>query len=556
MQKTCANAWCHHSFEITDEDMAFYEKVSPVFGGKKYLVPPPTQCPECRRQRRMVWRNERSLSKRKSDLTKKEIISVFPPETTFPVYERAEWFGDGWDPLRYHQEFDTTSDFFHQFSSLLRRVPRSALNGKNTENCDFCNFCFDSKDSYLSACTYYSESLLYCYWSLHCKDCTDCSYMFQSEHCHDCTDSNHSYNCQSCTLCHSCVDSSYCHDCRSCTHCFGCIGLRRKEYCLYNEQLTQLEYEEAIRKALLDPSTIEKRTTELRKKHHELYSIQEKTDNCTGDYIFESKNCKKCFQIFTSEDCEYVDDADDLRDSKDSYHCGWSQLLYETYSPVRLTSSSFCTQCWDGSDMLYSDSCQSCSSCFGCIGLKHMKYCIFNKQYTKEEYEKLVPTIIESMMQEKQWGEFFPITISPIGYNKTVAQEYFPLSKEQVLERGWNWSDYESPPPQADKLIQGKDLPTSIEDIPDDILHWAIECEATKKPFKIIKQELDFYRKMKLPIPHFHPDERHRRRMALRNPRKLWDRACANCHKPIATSYSPERPETVYCEECYLKEVY
>jgi len=99
-------------------------------------------------------------------------------------------------------------------------------------------------------------------------------------------------------------------------------------------------------------------------------------------------------------------------------------------------------------------------------------------------------------------------------------------------------------------------LPDSIDDIPDDVVNWAIECEVTKRPFRIIKQELDFYRKMKLPIPHFHPDERHRRRMAIRNPRKLWKRECGKCGKEIQTSYSPERSEKVYCEECYLAEVY
>ena len=71
-----------------------------------------------------------------------------------------------------------------------------------------------------------------------------------------------------------------------------------------------------------------------------------------------------------------------------------------------------------------------------------------------------------------------------------------------------------------------------------------------------MKPELAFYRKMQLPMPHFHPDERHDRRMALRNPRKLWDRTCEKCRAAIETTYSPERPEIVYCESCYLKEVY
>jgi hypothetical protein len=110
--------------------------------------------------------------------------------------------------------------------------------------------------------------------------------------------------------------------------------------------------------------------------------------------------------------------------------------------------------------------------------------------------------------------------------------------------------------PKVSRVIPAVKLPDAIDDVPDDILNWAIECEATKRPFRIIKQELDFYRKMKLPIPHLHPDERHRRRMALRNPRKLWKRPCMKCGKEMETTYAPERPEIVYCENCYLKEVY
>jgi len=106
------------------------------------------------------------------------------------------------------------------------------------------------------------------------------------------------------------------------------------------------------------------------------------------------------------------------------------------------------------------------------------------------------------------------------------------------------------------KTIPASALPLSIDDVPDDILNWAITCEATSRPFKIVKRELEFYREHRLPVPHFHPDERHKRRMALRNPRRLWDRQCAKCQKPVSTTYAPDRPEIVYCEDCYLKEVY
>tara|TARA_B100000315_G_scaffold255442_1_gene298830 strand:- start:690 stop:1232 length:543 start_codon:yes stop_codon:yes gene_type:complete len=179
-----------------------------------------------------------------------------------------------------------------------------------------------------------------------------------------------------------------------------------------------------------------------------------------------------------------------------------------------------------------------------------------NKQYSKEEYEKQVSKIIEHMKETGEWGEFFSITSSPFAYNETMAQEYFSMTKEEVEAKGWRWRDIKDEIPEVEKTIPGNQLPDSIDDIPDDILNWAIECEVTQRPFRIVSQELAFYRSMKLPIPHLHPDLRHKKRMEMRNPRKMFDRQCDNCSKEIQTTYAPDRPEKVLCEECYLKEVY
>jgi len=83
--------------------------------------------------------------------------------------------------------------------------------------------------------------------------------------------------------------------------------------------------------------------------------------------------------------------------------------------------------------------------------------------------------------------------------------------------------------PKDAKLIQAKDLPQDISVIGDDILDKVLICEVSGKPFRIIKPELEFYRKHNLPLPHRHPDVRHMERMALRNPRKLFDRKCDKC---------------------------
>ncbi len=83
-----------------------------------------------------------------------------------------------------------------------------------------------------------------------------------------------------------------------------------------------------------------------------------------------------------------------------------------------------------------------------------------------------------------------------------------------------------------------------------------MKCEVTGKPFKIIRQELAFSIEHSLPIPTRHPDQRYRERMDMRNPRILHERTCQECQKAIMTTYAPERPEKVLCEECYRKIVY
>lgn len=46
-------------FFVTDKDLEFYDKISPVFGGKKYAIPSPKLCPDERMRRRLSWRNDR-----------------------------------------------------------------------------------------------------------------------------------------------------------------------------------------------------------------------------------------------------------------------------------------------------------------------------------------------------------------------------------------------------------------------------------------------------------------------------------------------------------------
>ncbi|MBP9691572.1 hypothetical protein KBD81_05845 [Candidatus Woesebacteria bacterium] len=64
-----------------------------------------------------------------------------------------------------------------------------------------------------------------------------------------------------------------------------------------------------------------------------------------------------------------------------------------------------------------------------------------------------------------------------------------------------------------------------------------IECGMTKKPFKIIKPELAFYIQNHLAIPLLSPNERHKLRTVLCNPRILHERSCNECGTSLRTVY-------------------
>jgi len=107
--KTCAVSG--QEFAIYQFDVDFLEKISPVFGGKKYLIPTPTLCPEERRRRRLLFRNERKLYKRTCDATGETLISIYRPDAPMPIYKPSVWRGDSWDAMDYGQDFDFSKTF-------------------------------------------------------------------------------------------------------------------------------------------------------------------------------------------------------------------------------------------------------------------------------------------------------------------------------------------------------------------------------------------------------------------------------------------------------------
>ncbi len=639
--RTCRQ--CSAEFPITDKDLEFYEKVSPTFpvsplckegsewnewgdlppfakGGRgdfvsetteknpppllsapplqrRFTIPPPTLCPDCRQQRRLSFRNERKLYKRKCDATGKDIVSIYSPDKPYTVYHQDYWWSDKWDPMSYGRKFDFERGAFEQFGELLKEVPRFSLANLSTtlENAEYTNHFASSKNCFMCFNGSNNKDSLYCDWFGENMNCVDSSILMRSSYCYESTLIEECAHCSYIESSKNCSNWSYLYSCIWCRECFMCSNLSNKSYYINNTSFSREEYHDEIKRILgkyrrnelidqfgiLKSSSIRRCTT----NPHSESILWDRMSYSQNTYWFDWQNIR---------DSKYVYSIWDTVSSIDCYElAAWSKYCLESMSADTILQCNFSLNGANNTSVHYSDMCFSSSHLFLCIWLRNKSYCILNKQYTKEEYEILVPKIIEKMMKTPlkggdvptkvgtegvalrttkttpltsplsggsptEWWEFFPASMSPFGYNETVAQEYFPLSREEVLgshpefisgssffvaqwedaetSSAWpntflhwplfNWSDYETPFPQVEKVIPASKLPDTIEKIPDDILNWAIECEVSGKPFRIIRQELEFYRKYNIPIPRRHPDVRHMDRMKMRNPRKLFERLC------------------------------
>lgn len=549
MQRICRS--CRSGFEAAT-DTLLYENLE---------VPPPTICTDCSHQRRFAFRNERAYYRRRCDLTGKEIVSIYDPKGPYTVYHREVWFSDRYDPLSYGREIDFSRPFFDQLKELSLAVPWEHMVLINCQNCDYCNYAINSKNCYLCVRTD-SEDCYYCYLPFNgTRNCMDCYNIVGCELCYECIDCTSCRECRWVQRCKQCSNVDFCKDCVGCTNCFGCIGLRHKQYHFFNEPLSKKEYEERVQEC--DTSShglvllLWQRMKDLDLGRPHRSAVIDQTEDATGDYIVKSRRIRNSFDI---EECEDVADSIGIEYGKDVARAAFlyhPELSYEQLSITYSQRVRFSYGVYGSNDIEYCMMVHNGShDCFGCVGLKRNSYCILNKQYPPEEYRVCRERLVKHMKDTKEYGQFFSPSLSPFAYNETVAQEYYPLTKKEALIKGYRWKDDIDEIPKVEKIIPAELLPDAIDDIPDDILNWALKCEMTKRPFRIMNRELSFYHKHRIPIPRFHPDERHRRRMALRNPRKLWQRKCDKCGKDIQTTYAPDRPEIMYCESCYLKEVY
>jgi len=302
--------------------------------------------------------------------------------------------------------------------------------------------------------------------------------------------------------------------------------------------------------------------------------------NINSEYSLNGRNLKNGYYVsggWNSENVWYSVLATDSRSVMDVFSVHFIENSYELVS---------CEKCYNCKYLYFSDNCinsqflydcNNCIDCFGCVNLRNKSNCIWNIQFTKEDYKKQISEfnlnsrksintikddyykeldkIKSSLLNKGEYGEFFPYSMSTFAYNGSLADLTFPLSKDEIVKAEALWQEDTETDIGNMTILPTKEIPDTIYEVNDDILDKAILCEESNRPFRVTESELKFYRRMKLPLPSKHPFLRIERRIKFAPEGKKYKAICFKCQIKIESIFNPKENFILYCDDCYKREV-
>lgn len=547
---------CEGRFAIVEADINFL---------RSFRVPPPNYCPTCRRMRRFVHMGTLNLFSRLCNVPghTEFMISIFSQDCPFPVYDYKYFIGDTFDPMSFGKAYDPSKKPLEQLfemrkvfpmPSFLNRDPASVNSdysngGRNTNNAYFSSGCFDSEDVWYTAFASKSREIM------------DSRALYGCDMVYRALFSDHLYKSAYIYFSENCSTSYFLYDCRNCTDCFGCVNLRNAKNCIFNVQYSKEDYDAFIQELLPFKRSV---LTQLESKFWDLVKVTpmnaSRNTNIKDTYgvlLYDMGSSFSTTHSHRSFNVRYAEEALSHKDSMDLLFSGGSS--HNLYMTTNIGSQSsnvkFSVSSKVSSDSEFIFNSRNLSNCFMCFGLQNKSYCILNKQYTPDEYWKIVDEIKVALLENGEYADGLGMEFSAEAYNFSLGQISFPLTKEEITSLG----GYSAKDPESNakdvEIISASLLPDSIDEVTDDICTKAIACTETRRPFKITPSELAFYRKMKLPLPITHPTIRLNKNYTYVPMGVIYTVTCASCGKTTPSLYDKESGYTLYCESCFKREV-
>ncbi len=546
LPRTCT--CCQSAFAVSAKEQELLARIAPVFDGPAVPIPLPELCSLCREQRRICFRNELRLYRRKCSMTGKPLVSIFSEDKPYLVLDPAIWWSDKYDPLAYGRDIDFSRPFFEQFAELLQAVPKPAIFNASSENSAYTNYSASNKNCYLLVGSAHCEDSLYCSRAFESRDILDSFDLYKCELCYECLCSSELYSCAYARECNNSSDLFLCASCRGCSNCFGCVNLVNKSYHIFNLPYPKADYAAEVLRLKSDLCSAEQRFEQLRRSEPQLGERLINCENCSGDLLLNCKDSSEVFTLKNSRDCMHVAWGEKNTDCIDCNFFDFSERQYNCSNLNLNYDVMFSFLVWSSQRVQYSLMCYNSQDLFGCSGMKKGACSILNKQYSPEEFRRLAGRLAAHMRETGEWGRFFPSSISLFGYNETVASDFYPLSEEEALAAGFRWHKE-----KEKQQTGGPQIPPEGVMDREHLLKTVWNCIDCGGPHRIQPHEAVLHDKIGVPPPPHCFHCRHSARVREVNRRIFFDRSCSSCGKSIRTVHSEKSAPVIYCHNCYLR---
>lgn len=543
------------SWELTNEEIAQY---------RRFNVPP-SNYSQLTRLRLLTsffvgyqWWNNKDAK------TGKTLITSSHPASGVKVLSDESWFNEDFSSII--REDDPSRSVFETIRELEREIPFTAFRNSFPAINSISTISLGDENSYfMNACRAKNS-----FFSVNALDTEHSAEVYQAQNVIDSYNvifSDRIFNCRYIQQSRDCLNSQFLFDCRNCEDCFMATNKRNKKFIFKNEQLTETEYRERMSKMDM---TCRSTTDQLKQEFFAMITreaiwpenFNEQTTDSTGEYLTRTTNCRFCYFNKDCKDNFWCGYGNLYGSEGNAFTAGWftSNNSYCSMTGSRSSNilfSGFSVQC---QNLEYCLHCYNCENCFGCVGLQRKQYCIFNKQYSEAEYWIKLDEIKCRMLDNGEYGEFFPANFSPTRFLDSGAALFY-LADETDAKK-FSADDYapesngaagETAVPVSE-LLQTDIIPDCLSDMKlDELIGKAVYDKNLKRRYSLLPQELSFYREMKIAPPNQHFIGRVRDLSFRTNSGVFQKSFCAQCGKEVLTTLNKQFPNRkIFCNEHYI----